>query len=127
MPRYDVRTAALALDVPYAWLDVTLARYPVAGVSKSGPGASRSVTEEAVATLRLARDFTEHLKVPIAEAIQVAEALLASPTGTVGRGALRLGVDRERLAGDLRQRLEDATWRAVPRRRGRPPARDRDE
>lgn len=121
MARYDVRVAALALDVPYQWLDSLLARHHVLGVTAEVQGVRRSLTPDALARLTIARDLHESLGLPIARALEAADRLLAS--GVLAAGAVTLSVDRHALETAVAHAAAEAVDRVVPRRRGRPPKR----
>lgn len=121
MARYDVRVAALALDVPYRWLDSVLARHNVAGVTAESQGVRRSVADESLTILAIARDLHEQLGLPIARALDAAHRLQAD--GQLRAGAVSLSIARPALEASLAAAAADAVERVVPRRRGRPPAR----
>ena len=121
MPRYDVRVAALALDVPYRWLDTLLARHDIAGVTSEAQGVRRSLTEESLFVLTLVRDLHHHLGLPLGRAVDTAHRLQAA--GMLELGTLRLQLSPDRMRGDIARDLTDALERVVPRRRGRPPRR----
>lgn len=119
MARYDVRLAAVALDVEYHWLDSLLARHSVVGVVAESQGVRRTVTDDALVTLAIVRDLYRELGLPIGRAVAVAESLKES--GAVRAGYVALTVDRSRVADRLAPRVAEALERIVPRRRGRPP------
>ncbi|MCE2942040.1 MAG: hypothetical protein ACK53A_08520 [Gemmatimonadota bacterium] len=119
MARYDVRLAAVALDVGYQWLDSLLARHPVAGVVAESQGVRRTVTDDALVTLAIVRDLHHDLGLPLGRAVAVAESLQAS--GAMRAGLVALTVDRSQVVDQLAPRVSEALERIVPRRRGRPP------
>lgn len=119
MARYDVRTAALALDIPYPTLDVLLARHDVCGVTRSAQGIRRTVDDAALVTLRIAIDLRDGLGVSFERGLEIARGLQRS--GEARQGAVTISVNLEAVRLDLAARLSDAIERAVPIRRGRPP------
>ncbi len=122
MPRYDVRVTALTLDVPYDWLDTSLARLDLPGMTKGGRGVRRSLSDQAVLTLSIALQLTEALGVGLERAIALANALTEAPDGIVQAGPVTLRVDLPAAQAELRARLRDALERVVPIRRDRPPS-----
>lgn len=124
MARYDVRLAAVALDVPYRWLDGVLARHRVEGVTSEVQGIRRTVSDEALVTLAIVRDFHAQVGLPIGRAIEIAERM--APEGRLALGVVAVAVDRPAIARALAPQVADALERVVPRRRGRPPTRPGD-
>lgn len=120
MARYDVRTAALALDVPYDSLDVILARHDVPGVVKASQGVKRTVDDGALVILRLAFDLRDGLGLPFERAVATAQRLATQ--GSASAGEITLSADLPALRSGLALRVSDAVERSVPVRRGRPPA-----
>lgn len=119
MARYDVRLAAVALDVAYRWLDGVLARHRVEGVTSEVQGIRRTVSDDALVTLAIVRDLHAQAGLPIGRAIEIAERL--EPDGRLRLGIVTVAVDRHAVARDLAPQVADAVERVVPRRRGRPP------
>lgn len=121
MARYDVRLAALVLDVPYPWLDVLLARHDVPGVGRAESGARRTISDDGLLTLAIARDLHHELGLPAPRALRVAATLAA--TGCASVGVVSLNLDVAALRRQLLQAAADGVERVIPRRRGRPPKR----
>jgi hypothetical protein len=120
VPSYDVRAAALALDIPYRSLDVLLARHDVPGVSKGGQGVSRRVSDEGLLRLAVADELWRVLQLDVPAGLALADGLI-SAGGELTAGDLRLTVDLVRLRARLASRMTDVIERVVPVRRGRPP------
>ncbi len=123
MPRYDARVAAAALDVEYRWLDTTLPRLDLDGVAGGGRGRRRTLTDQSILLLLVARELTESLGLPLERAVGLARRLLEDPAGSIDAGPVHLTVDLPRCQALLRERLASAVELAVPIRRGRPPRR----
>ena len=122
MPRaYTIATAALALHVSNKWLDNTLSHYRVQGVTQQRQGISRRLSVESLTILAIALALVNDLETPLAKALTLATALLASggqlalPTGA------KIQVDIEHTSAALLERLEHAVEIAPLPRRGRPP------
>jgi hypothetical protein len=122
MARYDVRVVALALDVPYPWLDTTLARIEVPGVTRRGHGVRRSATEHAVVVIGLALELVRELGVGMERGVAVAQTLAGEAAGGLQMGLVTLSVDVLQFQRQIHLRLQEAVERAVPVRRGRPSA-----
>lgn len=122
MPRaYTIATAALALQVSNKWLDNTLSHYRVQGVTQERQGIPRRLSVESLTILSIALALANDLAAPLAKALTLTTALLASggqlafPTGT------KIQVDIEQTTAALLERLEHAVEIAPLPRRGRPP------
>lgn len=73
MRAYTVATAAATIGVTPKWLDNVLTRFPVRGVVQSRQGISRRLGPQAVVTLYLASELIRTLRMPLADAISLAE------------------------------------------------------
>lgn len=120
---YDVAIAALALGVDRKWLDNLLAQHTLAGVEHVARGVPRRLSVRALVTAAAVRDLHRELGLPVARAVEVAEA--------VGRAAhhrlqlspaLSVHLDLTAIERDVEHRLVHAMEIAIPQRRGRPSA-----
>ena len=126
MRAYTVTTAALALDVPYKWLDNLLSHHGVPGVVQRRQGVRRRLPPQSILIIAVARTLIDDLSIPTHRALQLAAELVAAPTSELAvspRIALRL--DKRTLAADLRARLDEAAEVTAVPRRGRRPAQHR--
>ncbi|MDX2182699.1 MAG: hypothetical protein SFW08_01830 [Gemmatimonadaceae bacterium] len=121
MPSYDVRAASLALDVPYAALDVLLARHDIVGVSKGGQGVARRIHDDGLLRLAIALQIQPVIGSDTRSALHLAEQLV-SAGGVLAEGPLEIRVDLAAVRSALMARMSDVVERVVPVRRGRPPS-----
>lgn len=143
---YDIAVAALAIGVERKWLDNLTAQHSVPGTEHVARGVARRLSRRALLTAAIVRDLNRALGVPVGRGVEVAISVLGgepSPDGTSGAQAgagavvstprvvlpiadsLALAVDVERLERDIERRLLEAMETVVPRRRGRPPRKER--
>jgi len=122
MPRaYTIATAALALHVSNKWLDNTLSHYRVQGVTQERQGISRRLSVESLTILAIALTLVNDLETPLAKALSLATALLASGGQLAFLSGAKIHVDIEHISAALLERLEHAVEIAPLPRRGRPP------
>ena len=144
---YDIAVAAVALGVERKWLDNLTAQHEIPGTEHVARGVARRLAMRTLVTAAIVRDLNRNLGVPVARAVQVASmvlgdrgpsapALIMSPPEGPGAtpgcplrvavgDSLALTIDVERLEGEIERRLLDAMETVVPRRRGRPPRKER--
>ena len=123
MPRaYTVATAALALDVPYKWVDNILSHHAVPGVEQQRQGVTRKLSIDGLLVLALTTFLIQELGAPAPKAIGIAEALLRNEGRYQSPRGLSLILDLSAFQIDLLERLEDAVEMAPVPRRGRPAA-----
>ncbi|HWE42230.1 MAG TPA: hypothetical protein VG432_06990 [Gemmatimonadaceae bacterium] len=143
---YDIAVAALAIGVERKWLDNLTAQHSVPGTEHVARGVARRLSRRALLTAAIVRDLNRALGVPVGRGVEVAISVLGgepSPDGTSGAQAgagavvstprvvlpiadsLALAVDVERLEREIERRLLEAMETVVPRRRGRPPRKER--
>jgi hypothetical protein len=141
---YDIAVASLAIGVERKWLDNLTAQHSIPGTEHVARGVARRLSMRTLLTAAIVRDLNRGLGVPVARGVEVAIAMLEgeppveaavqsgsqeSPTAsrpvlTVAE-SVKLTVDVERLERDIERRLLDAMETVVPRRRGRPPRKER--
>lgn len=145
---YDIAVAAVALGVERKWLDNLTAQHDIPGTEHVARGVARRLAMRTLVTAAIVRDLNRGLGIPVARAVQIASAVLgergpgadrlaglrlegagpaASASGaliTVGDAAT-LAIDVGRLERDIERRLLEAMETVVPRRRGRPPRKER--
>ncbi len=143
---YDIAVAALAIGVERKWLDNLTAQHSVPGTEHVARGVARRLSRRALLTAAIVRDLNRALGVPVGRGVEVAISVLGgepSPDGASGAQAgagavvstprvvlpiadsLALAVDVERLEREIERRLLEAMETVVPRRRGRPPRKER--
>ena len=147
---YDIAVAALAIDVERKWLDNLTAQHSIPGTEHVARGVARRLSMRALLTAAIVRDLNRGLGVPVGRGVEIASSILGtlpSPEGAAGARAgagagtevprsasrsvlpigesLTLAVDVERLEGEIERRLLEAMETRVPRRRGRPPRKER--
>ncbi len=121
MPLYNTATAAAAVGASRKWIDNLLSHNKIEGAVGGTQGVSRRLSMDAVRVIALAKEFNDALHVPIPNAIEIASALLASPSNEVRPSALlTLVADRASLEQQLLTRLEHAVEVTPARKRGRP-------
>ncbi|HET7632145.1 MAG TPA: hypothetical protein VFK16_07520 [Gemmatimonadaceae bacterium] len=123
MPAYNIATAAFATQSPRKWVDNITAHHDLPGVSRTGRGAERSFSFDAVVALQITRTLCRELQVSAWRAVELATALQASAEHAVTLpGGLLVSVDLAQTARDVQRRLLEAA-ESVPRtKRGRPAA-----
>lgn len=103
MPSYNTTTVATALRTSPKWLDNLLSHNKIEGVVGGRQGVQRRLSADAVRTVALVRELTDHAGLPTPIAVRIASAMLKSTalTGdtTVGSHELR-----------RRTRLSSAVW-----------------
>ncbi len=126
---YDVAIAALALDVERKWLDNLTSQHSVPGTEHFARGTPRRLAMRALVTAAIVRDLNRVLGVSVARAVAIAGQAIDQPedgrTPTAITPSISLGIDVARLEREIDSRLLLAMETAVPRRRGRPPRKER--
>ena len=142
---YDIAVAALALDVDRKWLDNLTSQHAIPGTEHLARGVARRLTLRALVIAAMVRDLNQILGVPVARGVALSTQLMeqvdrGSSGGTVagadmissgGAPVVRVGENIElrfdvaELERRIEVRLLDAMERVVPRRRGRPPGKER--
>jgi hypothetical protein len=147
---YDIAVAALALGVGRKWLDNLTAQHTIPGTEHFARGVPRRLSMRTLVTAALVRDLNRELGVPVARAVQLAIRFIGGSAmqvadggadhaasvhrGLVAKGAaaatrvgsaIRLDVDVAGLERQIEASLLSAMETAVPRRRGRPPRKER--
>lgn len=141
---YDVAVAALAIGVQRKWLDNLTAQHSIPGTEHVARGVARRLSMRALLTAAIVRDLNEGLGVPVSRGVQVAGAVLGAGSSEAGgaptldggadrapavelpiAGSLTLAVDIGTLEREIERRLLEVMETVVPRRRGRPPRKER--
>lgn len=145
---YDVAVASVAIGVDKKWLDNLTSQHSLPGTDHFARGVPRRLSMRAIVTAALVRQLNRELGVPVSRAVDLAAAILVidlpavtgmgmgigEPLVAGGLQSLRtmhvtpvisLTVDLHGLERDIDRRLLEAMETAVPRRRGRPPAKER--
>jgi hypothetical protein len=137
---YDIAVAAVAIEVERKWLDNLTAQHSIPGTEHVARGVARRLSMRTLLTAAIVRDLNRGLGVPVARAVEAAGAVLGNdPGGEPAWGvapaaptpvlriseAVSLAVDLARLEGEIERRLLVAMETVVPRRRGRPPRKER--
>ena len=137
---YDIAVAALAIGVERKWLDNLTAQHSIPGTEHLARGVARRLSMRTLLTAAIVRDLSRGLGVPVARGVAVASLVLgAEPTDqpvpastpTAQRAGLQiadsvsLSIDVARLEMEIERRLLVAMETMVPRRRGRPPRKER--
>ena len=137
---YDIAVAAVAIGVERKWLDNLTAQHSIPGTEHVARGVARRLSMRTLLTATIVRDLNTGLGVPVARGVQVARAILGGDPdeprdpAAVPEGArpalpiaesVSLVVDVAQLRGDIERRLLVAMETVVPRRRGRPPRKER--
>jgi hypothetical protein len=121
---YDVKVAALALDVPPKWLDNLLSHHQVPGVQRGRQGVDRRIADHGLTAIAIVRLLCDEIGLPVPRAVQLAQQLYASEP-RVSSIRTESGVVVElpvaAIEATLRERLPDALLAAPTARRGRPP------
>ena len=125
MRSFDVRAAALAVEMPPKWVDNLLFLAELPGVERGRQGAQRRVSEDGLLSIEIARLLTADLGLSIRAAGRIAAAAVRSRTADVMRVDLSSGIaivfPMSDIQTRLRRRILDAVEASVPVRRGRPP------
>jgi len=137
---YDIAVAAVAIGVERKWLDNLTAQHSIPGTEHVARGVARRLSMRTLLTAAIVRDLNRGLGVPVARGVEVASLILgAEPTDqatsasafAAPRAALQiaesvsLSIDVARLEVEIERRLLVAMETMVPRRRGRPPRKER--
>lgn len=146
---YDIAVAALAIGVERKWLDNLTAQYSIPGTEHVARGVARRLSMRTLLTAAIVRDLNRGLGVPVGRGVEVASSILGAssspePGGAAPSGpeeslaaphaghavlpiaeSLTLAVDLGRLEREIERRLLEAMETVVPRRRGRPPRKER--
>ena len=141
---YDIAVAALAIGVERKWLDNLTAQHSIPGTEHVARGVARRMSMRTLLTAAIVRDLNRGLGVPVERGVEVASSILgAQPSPDAGpqpgpdesspqphpmlpvAESLTLAVDVAGLEREIERRLLEAMETVVPRRRGRPPRKDR--
>jgi hypothetical protein len=142
---YDIVVAALAIHVDRKWLDNLTSQHSIPGTEHVARGVARRLALRALVIAAIVRELNQRIGVPVARAVALSTQLLdqrdrvvpdvSSPSGTPPRAdsvqTIRISetisvlIDVGRIERDIETRLVDAMETAVPRRRGRPPRKER--
>ena len=146
---YDIAVAALALDVDRKWLDNLTSQHTIPGTDHFARGVARRLSMRTLVTAALVRDLSRELGVPVARGVEVALGFVNGEqpaAGTSAAGAeveaasrppervavvrrigsrITLAIDIAQLEREIEGRLLTAMETVVPRRRGRPPRKER--
>ena len=143
---YDIAVAAVAIGVERKWLDNLTAQHSIPGTEHVARGVARRLSMRTLLTAAIVRDLNRGLGVPVGRSVEVASSILEAQSLTEGavvvqgapedstsapRGilpiaeSLTLFVDLGRLEREIERRLLEAMETVVPRRRGRPPRKER--
>ena len=118
---YTVATAALALQVPFKWLDNTLSHFEVQGVSQSRQGVPRRLSIESLTILAVTLTLSGELNMAAGNAIDIATQLTQSKGRVVLPGGITIELNIDQVTSKILERLEHAVEIAPQPRRGRPP------
>ena len=144
---YDIAVAAVALGVERKWLDNLTTQHDIPGTEHVARGVARRLAMRTLVTAAIVRDLNRSLGVPVARAVQVAASVLAArgldasarmmssregsdpapdfPSRLSIGDSAALTIDLDQLEGEIERRLLWAMETVVPRRRGRPPRKER--
>jgi len=137
---YDIAVAAVAIGVERKWLDNLTAQHSIPGTEHVARGVARRLSMRTLLTAAIVRDLNAGLGVPVARGVQVAGSVLGpEATSQSAAGAappeprtalsiaesVSLVVDVAKLEMEIERRLLVAMETVVPRRRGRPPLKER--
>lgn len=122
MARFDVRVAAVALQIGPEWLSVLLTRFPIVGVTRGRRGVTRTLSLDAVVCVGLAHALVQDAGVGAGPALDLAHRLLREPGGELrlGNGSVRLSIDAAAARRAASARLALAVEQSVDIPRGRP-------
>jgi len=118
---YTVATAALALGTSAKWIDNALSHHTVRGVVQERQGISRRLTVDGLLILSIALLLTAELGTRVANALLIADQLVANGGRLQPLHGLKIELDLETFRNQLLSRLEQAVEVAPLPRRGRPP------
>lgn len=138
---YDIAVAALALKVDRKWLDNLTSQRSIPGTDHVARGVARRLTLRALLIAAIVRELNQLLAIPVARAVVLATELLdrrdrdaagaaqearpiPAPELSFGEH-IALRIDVARIERRVETRLIEAMETAVPRRRGRPPRKER--
>lgn len=143
---YDIAVAALAIGVERKWLDNLTAQHSIPGTEHVARGVARRLAMRTLLTAAIVRDLNRGLGVPVGRGVEVASSILGAQQSREGvtiaesgpeellsapqvvlpiAESLTLAVDVEHLEREIERRLLEAMETVVPRRRGRPPRKER--
>ena len=137
---YDIAVAAVAIGVQRKWLDNLTAQHSIPGTEHVARGVARRLSMRTLLTAAIVRDLNAGLGVPVARAVEVAGSALGQdsvgemervpgPAGSRPAVAVSesvsLIIDVDQLETEIERRLLVAMETVVPRRRGRPPRKER--
>jgi hypothetical protein len=137
---YDIAVAALAIGVERKWLDNLTAQHSIPGTEHVARGVARRLSMRTLLTAAIVRDLSRGLGVPVSRGVELAGSILkgdsdgpleplaaaAAPTARLSVAeSVALIVDVGRLEKEIERRLLEAMETVVPRRRGRPPRKER--
>ena len=126
---YDIAVASLALDVERKWLDNLTSQHSLPGTDHFARGVPRRFAMRALVTAAIVRDLNRALGVSVARGVALAARLLDLPSTREARlpvaSSISLAIDVAKLEQEIEDRLVVAMETAVPRRRGRPPRKER--
>lgn len=145
---YDIAVAALALGVGRKWLDNLTSQHSIPGTEHFARGVARRLSMRTLITAAVVRDLNRELGVPVGRGVELASTMLGGVEGESGAidesgrpalnvawpaslverrigSAVTLSLEVTRLEREIERRLLDAMETVVPRRRGRPPRKER--
>jgi hypothetical protein len=138
---YDIAVAALAIGVDRKWLDNLTAQHSIPGTEHVARGVARRLSMRTLLTAAMVRDLSRGLGVPVSRGVELAGSILegdlggplvpplaaaAAPAAHLSVAeSIALIVDVGRLEKEIESRLLEAMETVVPRRRGRPPRKER--
>ena len=137
---YDIAVAALAIGVERKWLDNLTAQHSIPGTEHVARGVARRLSMRTLLTAAIVRDLSRGLGVPVSRGVELAGSILkgdsegpleplaaaAAPTARLSVAeSVALIVEVGRLEKEIERRLLEAMETVVPRRRGRPPRKER--
>src|SRR4051812_37687149 len=74
---YDAKTIALAIKVPFKWVDNLLSHHQLPGVSTGHQGLQRRINDEGVIAIELVRMLASDLGVGLARAVELTRSVLS--------------------------------------------------
>lgn len=127
---YDIAVAALALGVDRKWIDNLTAQHSIPGTEHFARGVPRRLSMRTLVTAALVRDLSRELGVPVTRGVELAVAFVRGQVATAPEArrlssTITLSIDIAALEREIEARLLSAMETAVPRRRGRPPLKER--
>ena len=121
---YDVRVAALTLDVGTKWVDNLLSHHALPGCSGAGRGVDRRISDLGLLAMAAVLRLNSQLGIPLGRA---ASLISRGFNGTalddpiVSEDGVKVWIGLESLERTLRERLVDSLQSAPRIPRGRPP------